>query len=120
VNYPVYALTPVASLVPLPPGSWSVIAKVHAEQASIAYCYLMRHSDTLAALADTSVALDETSVTIVTGPAAPVLTGVLDISGTNDGADLLCTGTGGVAVFSQAKIVAQQASQLNTVGKLGP
>jgi hypothetical protein len=49
---------------------------------------------------------------------ALVLTGLLDTSGTNDGADLLCTGTGGtgVLVFSQAKIVAQQASQLNTVG----
>jgi hypothetical protein len=70
--------------------------------------------------ADTSVALDETSVTIPSGSAALalVLTGLLDTSGTNDGADLLCTGTGGtgVLVFSQAKIVAQQASQLNTVG----
>jgi PEGA domain-containing protein/collagen triple helix repeat protein len=120
-NFSISGLTPVASLVPLPPGSWSVIAKVHAEQASIVYCYLMRHSDTLAASpGDTSVALDETSVTILTGPAAPVLTGLLDISGTNDGADLLCTGTGGAAVFSQAKIVAQQASQINTVGKVGP
>jgi collagen type I alpha len=120
-NFSISGLTTVASLVPLPPGSWSVIAKVHAEQASNAYCFLMRHSDTLAASpGDTSVALDETSVTILTGPAAPVLTGLLDISGTNDGADLLCTGTGGSAVFSQAKIVAQQASQLNTVGKTGP
>jgi hypothetical protein len=98
-----------------------VFAKAHAEGGSNAYCFLLRHSDAVGALpGDTSVALDETSVTILLGPAALVLTGLLDTSGTNDGADLLCTGTGGAVVFSQAKIVAQQASQLNTVGSTGP
>jgi hypothetical protein len=107
----------VASLAPLPPGFWSVLAKTHADAGVNAYCFLMPHSDTPGASpVDTTVALDETSVIIPNGPAALVLTGVLDTSGTNDGADLLCTGTGGAVVFSQAKIVAQQASQLNTVG----
>lgn len=118
--FPVYFLTLVASL-PLPPGSWSVIAKAHADGGVNAYCFLMPHSDTPGALpGDTSVALDETSVTILTGPASLVLTGLLDTSVNNDGADLLCTGTGGSVVFSQAKIVAQQASQLHTVGSTGP
>jgi hypothetical protein len=98
-----------------------VFAKAQASGAVNAYCYLMPHSDTPGASpTDTSVALDETSVTILDGPAALMLTGLLDTSGTNNGADLLCTGTGATAVFSQAKIVAQQASQLNTVGSTLP
>jgi hypothetical protein len=96
-----------------------VIAKAQADKASTAYCFLMRHSDTQGN-GDTSVALDETGVTILVGPSALVLTGLLDISATNDGADLMCTGTGGAVVFSQGKIVAQQASQLNTVGSALP
>jgi hypothetical protein len=122
-TFQVNQLTPaVASLVPLPPGHWSVIAKAQAVGGSNAYCFLMRHSDTAvgALPGDTSVALDETGVTILTGPAALVLTGLLDISTSNDGADLLCIGTGGPVVFSQAKIVAQQASQLNTIGSTLP
>jgi hypothetical protein len=98
-----------------------VIAKAHANGGVNAYCFLMPHSDTPGALpGDTSVALDETGVTIPNGPAAVVLTGLLDTSGTNNGADLLCFGSGGAVVFSQAKIVAQQASQLNTVGSTLP
>jgi hypothetical protein len=124
-TFQVFQLTPVASLVPLPPGFWSVIAKAQASGGVNAYCYLMPHSDTLGAMPrDTSVALDETSVTMppnANGLAALVVTGLLDTSVNNiDGADLLCTGTGGAVVFSQAKIVAQQASQINTVGSTVP
>ncbi|HEV3374948.1 MAG TPA: hypothetical protein VG051_04535 [Candidatus Acidoferrum sp.] len=124
-TFQVIQLTPVASLKSLPPGFWSVFAKAQVSGVVNAYCFLMPHSDAPGASpTDTSVALDETSVTIPSGSSGPaaalavVLTGQLDTSGTNDGADLLCTGTGntGVLVFSQAKIVAQQASQLNTVG----
>jgi hypothetical protein len=120
--FQVNQITPAVASLPLPPGQWSVIAKAHADLGSRAYCFLMRHSDTAvgALPGDTSVALDETGVTILDGPAALVLTGLLDISGTNDGADLLCTGTGGAVVFSQAKIVAQQASQLNIAGSTLP
>ena len=120
-NFQVSMLTTVASLAPLPPGLWSVMAKTHAVGGVNAYCYLMPHSDTPGASpVDTSVALDETGVNILDGPAALVLTGVLDTSGNNNGADLLCYGTGGAVVFSQAKIVAQQASQLHTVGSTLP
>lgn len=119
-TFQVLMLTKVANL-PLPPGFWSVTAKAHADLGSNAYCYLMPHSDVPGALpGDTSVALDEASATILTGPASLALTGVLDTSGNNNGADLLCTGTGGAVVFSQAKIVAQQASQLHTVGSTLP
>jgi hypothetical protein len=92
-----------------------VFAKAQASGAVNAYCYLMPHSDTTPPT-NTTVALDETGVFILNGPAALVLTGLLDTSGANNGADLLCTGTGATAIFSQAKIVAQQASQISTVG----
>lgn len=109
-------MTKVASLVPLAQGVWTVVAKAQANGGSAADCFLMPHSDVSGTLpGNTSPALDETNVNPSAGPVALVLTGLLDTTTNNDGADLLCASTGAV-VFSHAKIVAHQASELHDVG----
>jgi hypothetical protein len=105
-------MTTVASLVFVQPGFWSVLAKADANGGTAVDCFLMPHSATQS-YADTSVALDETTVNPSAGPTAVVLPGLLDTTGLNNGADLLCASTGAV-VFSHAKIVAHQASDINT------
>lgn len=109
---PTSTLTQVAHLA-LPQGVWALVAKAQANGGAAADCFLMPHSDIPGTLpGDTTPALDETTVNPSAGPVSLVLTGLLDTMTNNDGADVLCASTGAV-VFSRAKIVAHQASELH-------